>query len=248
MTLPLILIVVVLVVALAALAWVHLSDSRRRPARSTSSNGGRRRILFPFVAYALSQQALDAALRLCAAEDATLVPVFLARVSLHLPLDTPSPVSRRSRSRSRRRSSTGRRSSASPSTPGSSAAAPTATPCGSRSTTSASTGSSSPPPSTAAPASTPTTSPGCSRTLRARSSSCAPTRTSTSDRRRPGAHAGPGDRACGRGREHAKGPAPPPSRDAIEPAQGSCDREARPGTRQLGIAHLHHSHTSQRTA
>ena len=91
MTLPLILIVLVLVVALAVLAWVHLSYRQRRPSRPTSTSGGRRRILFPFVAYALSQQALDAALRLCAAEDATLVPVFLARVSLHLPLDTPLP-------------------------------------------------------------------------------------------------------------------------------------------------------------
>jgi hypothetical protein len=91
MTLPLILIVLVLVVALAVLAWVHLSYRQRRPSQTTSTNGGRRRILFPFVAYALSQQALDAALRLCAAEDATLVPVFLARVSLHLPLDTPLP-------------------------------------------------------------------------------------------------------------------------------------------------------------
>jgi hypothetical protein len=34
---------------------------------------------------------LDASLRLASAEDATLVPVFLARVSLHLPLDTPLP-------------------------------------------------------------------------------------------------------------------------------------------------------------
>ncbi len=91
MTLPLILIVLVLVVALAALAWVHLSYRQRRPSRPTSTSGGRRRILFPFVAYALSPQALDAALRLARAEDATLVPVFLARVSLHLPLDTPLP-------------------------------------------------------------------------------------------------------------------------------------------------------------
>jgi hypothetical protein len=50
-----------------------------------------RRILFPFVANALSPRALDAALRLAAAEGATLVPVFLARVPLDLPLDTPLP-------------------------------------------------------------------------------------------------------------------------------------------------------------
>jgi hypothetical protein len=50
-----------------------------------------RRILFPFVAHALSPSALDAALRLASVENATLVPVFLARVSLDLPLDTPLP-------------------------------------------------------------------------------------------------------------------------------------------------------------
>jgi hypothetical protein len=43
------------------------------------------------VAEDLSQRALDAALRLAVAEQATLVPVFLARVSLDLPLDTPLP-------------------------------------------------------------------------------------------------------------------------------------------------------------
>jgi nucleotide-binding universal stress UspA family protein len=43
------------------------------------------------VANALSQRALDAALRLAKSEDATLVPVFLASVPLYLPLDTPLP-------------------------------------------------------------------------------------------------------------------------------------------------------------
>jgi nucleotide-binding universal stress UspA family protein len=55
------------------------------PARSA------RRIVFPFVASALSKRALDAALRLARAEEATLVPVFLARVPLHLPLDAALP-------------------------------------------------------------------------------------------------------------------------------------------------------------
>jgi hypothetical protein len=55
---------------------------------AASSN---RRILFPFTAHALSQPALDAALRLASAEHATLAPVFLARVALQLPLDTPLP-------------------------------------------------------------------------------------------------------------------------------------------------------------
>jgi hypothetical protein len=39
----------------------------------------------------LSPSALDAALRLARVEGATLVPVFLARVSLDLPLNTPLP-------------------------------------------------------------------------------------------------------------------------------------------------------------
>jgi hypothetical protein len=43
------------------------------------------------VAEDLSQRALEAALRLAVAEQATLVPVFLARVSLDLPLDAPLP-------------------------------------------------------------------------------------------------------------------------------------------------------------
>jgi hypothetical protein len=46
-----------------------------------------RRILFPFVAHGLSTRALDAALRLANAEDATLMPVFIALVPAQLPLD-----------------------------------------------------------------------------------------------------------------------------------------------------------------
>jgi hypothetical protein len=85
----LIALVVVLAVGLAALAAVHFDYRSRRPSRVPVT--GTRRILFPFVANALSPRALDAALRLARAEDATLVPVFLARVSLHLPLDAPLP-------------------------------------------------------------------------------------------------------------------------------------------------------------
>ena len=67
--------------------------SRPRSARPSACPGetATRRILFPFVTNALSRRALDAALRLASAEDATLVPVFLARVPLHLPLDSPLP-------------------------------------------------------------------------------------------------------------------------------------------------------------
>lgn len=89
MTAALIVIVVVLAAALAGvLVW------QRHGGGSPTSRGpepGARRILFPFIASALSRRALDAALRLARAEEATLVPVFLARVPLHLPLDSALP-------------------------------------------------------------------------------------------------------------------------------------------------------------
>lgn len=89
MTATLIIVVIVLALALAAVSGLHLNYRSLRPARSTAT--GARRVLFPFVANALSVRVLDAALRLASAEDATLIPVFLARVPLHLPLDTPIP-------------------------------------------------------------------------------------------------------------------------------------------------------------
>jgi len=85
----LIVLVALLALAVVALAATHLQYRRRRPSRLPSPGAGR--ILFPFMAGALSQRALDAALRLARAESATLVPVFLARVSMHLPIDTPLP-------------------------------------------------------------------------------------------------------------------------------------------------------------
>ena len=89
MTDALIAVVVVLALALAGLAVRHRQYAQRRPLHPPE--GATRRILFPFVASALSRRALDASLRLARAEEATLVPVFLARVPLHLPLDAPLP-------------------------------------------------------------------------------------------------------------------------------------------------------------
>jgi len=48
-----------------------------------------RRILMPFTGRTISTRAVDAALRLASAEDATLMPAYLARVPLNLPLDAP---------------------------------------------------------------------------------------------------------------------------------------------------------------
>jgi hypothetical protein len=89
MSVVLIVLVILLAIAVAVMAVALFRSRLARPAGPPST--GDRRILFPFVARGLSQQALDAALRLAAAERATLVPVFLARVALDLPLDTALP-------------------------------------------------------------------------------------------------------------------------------------------------------------
>jgi hypothetical protein len=89
MNVVLIAVIVILAVAVAALVWARVHDPGGKRARVKATSG--RRILFPFVSGALSQRALDAALRLAAAEGATLVPVFLARVSLDLPLESALP-------------------------------------------------------------------------------------------------------------------------------------------------------------
>jgi Universal stress protein family len=89
MTVVLIIVIAILVVAVVALIAARVHDHLRRPAEGRATSP--RRILFPFVAGALSQRALDAALRLASVEDATLVPVFLARVSLDLPLESALP-------------------------------------------------------------------------------------------------------------------------------------------------------------
>lgn len=91
MTAALILAVVVLTVVVISLVVPTLRQRQRTSpdAQPASPTGGR--ILFPFVVEDLSDPALDAALRLAAAEDATLVPMFLALVPLDLPLDTPLP-------------------------------------------------------------------------------------------------------------------------------------------------------------
>ena len=80
----------VLGVALAALAvtFVVRERARRSPKLTTASPT---RVVFPFTGAVLSQRALDAALRLARVDGATLVPVFLAEVPMHLPLDAALP-------------------------------------------------------------------------------------------------------------------------------------------------------------
>jgi nucleotide-binding universal stress UspA family protein len=84
------LLLVIVAVAAAVLAATATLLVRGRSSRGPA-RGSRRRILFPFSGHALSQRALDAALRLAAAEGATLVPVYLARVPMQMPLDIALP-------------------------------------------------------------------------------------------------------------------------------------------------------------
>jgi nucleotide-binding universal stress UspA family protein len=79
-----IVLVALLLLALVALALRHFGRFRAS-TRMPGTEAGR--ILFPFAAQGLSARALDAALRLAAAEDATLVPIFIALVPARLPLD-----------------------------------------------------------------------------------------------------------------------------------------------------------------
>ena len=80
----------VLGVALVALAvtFAVRERGRRSPKLTTASPT---RVVFPFTGAALSQRALDAALRLARVDGAMLVPVFLAEVPMHLPLDAALP-------------------------------------------------------------------------------------------------------------------------------------------------------------
>ncbi len=89
MTAALVAAVIVLAVSFGVVTAVLLRSRARRPPGPAVS--GTRRILFPFTANALSTQALSASLRLARAQQATLVPVFLAPVSMDLPLNTPIP-------------------------------------------------------------------------------------------------------------------------------------------------------------
>jgi nucleotide-binding universal stress UspA family protein len=58
------------------------------PARAPST----RTILLPLAGPAISRRAFEAAVRLARAEDATIMPAYLARVPLNLPLEAPLPA------------------------------------------------------------------------------------------------------------------------------------------------------------
>jgi len=86
-----ILIVVVVIAALAlglaAGYWLPPHGRRRRAERPVAV----RRILLPFTGQDISRRSFEAAVRLAKAENATIMPAFLARVPRTLPLDSPLP-------------------------------------------------------------------------------------------------------------------------------------------------------------
>lgn len=80
--------VVIPAVALAVGAGVAVIVTRRRRG-AAEPPAARSRILFPFVGAELSERALQATLRLAWAEEAVVVPAYLATVPLPLSLDAP---------------------------------------------------------------------------------------------------------------------------------------------------------------
>lgn len=58
----------------------------------SSKSNGSERILFPFLGNSISERTLGAAMRLARAEEATLVPAYIAEIPLYLPPDAPLPA------------------------------------------------------------------------------------------------------------------------------------------------------------
>lgn len=84
----------VLVVAALVIGLLggYILARRRLRGRRSERPQEIHQILMPFTGTAISRRALDAALRLAGAENATLMPAYLATVSKQLPLDCPIPA------------------------------------------------------------------------------------------------------------------------------------------------------------
>jgi hypothetical protein len=81
---------VIVVAFLAGLAGGWLLRTRGKRAHAMGARGTRR-ILLPVTGPTIPRRAFDAAVRLARAEDATIMPAYLARVPRQLPLDAPLP-------------------------------------------------------------------------------------------------------------------------------------------------------------
>jgi nucleotide-binding universal stress UspA family protein len=90
MTVAVVVIVAVVALGVGLAAGFWLPPHGRRPARERPTQV--KRILLPFTGQEISRRAFEAAVRLAKAENATLMPAFLARVPRNLPLDSPLPA------------------------------------------------------------------------------------------------------------------------------------------------------------
>jgi hypothetical protein len=77
-------------IGLGIAAGYWLPPHGRRIARGASA--GDRRILLPFTGQAISRRSFEAAVRLAKAENAIVMPAFLASVPMSLPFDSALPV------------------------------------------------------------------------------------------------------------------------------------------------------------
>jgi nucleotide-binding universal stress UspA family protein len=83
--------VLVGVALLLGLAGGYLLARSRRRGGSSAQSEAVHQILLPFTGTEISRRAVDAALRLARAEDAVLMPAYLASVPKRLPLDCSIP-------------------------------------------------------------------------------------------------------------------------------------------------------------
>lgn len=79
------------VALLLGLLGGYVAARRRRLGRPSERPEVVHQILLPFTGTEISRRALDAALRLARAEEATLMPAYLAEVPNRLPLDCAIP-------------------------------------------------------------------------------------------------------------------------------------------------------------
>jgi nucleotide-binding universal stress UspA family protein len=90
MSVPVVLAIALACLAAGLVAGFWLPPHGLRPARDRAR--AVRRILLPFSGQAISRRAFEAAVRLAKAENATIMPAFLARVPRNLPIDSPLPA------------------------------------------------------------------------------------------------------------------------------------------------------------
>jgi nucleotide-binding universal stress UspA family protein len=82
------LVVIGFAIGITAGWWLPPHGRRQSAERAPTV----RRILLPFAGSVISRRAFEAAVRLARAENATIMPAYLARVPRQLALDTPLPI------------------------------------------------------------------------------------------------------------------------------------------------------------